>query len=1318
MSHAGTVIAGRFELEARVGSGGMGEVYRARDRATGGIAAVKVLRDEAPEAHHERFVREARLLAELTHPSIVRYLAFGEASTGRPWLAMEWLDGEDLGMRLKREGIGARAAVDLAARVAAALATAHARGVIHRDIKPSNLFLVAGDPARVKVLDFGIARVLAAHDDMTRTGATIGTPKYMAPEQARGSRDVDARADLFSLGCVLFECLAGVSPFAGSTPAATLAKIVLDEAPRLGELRGDLPRELEELVGRMLAKDPARRPRDCAEVATTLEALGDLGETPHERWSARDSGVTTGEQRLVCVVFASRAVAAPEDIDPDETAAPPTVVDSPSFATATVGAPQTPAGVVRALANLVASYRARSEVLADGSVVVSLFGPGAATDQASRAARCALAMREIVPTAPMALAIGRCVVGDRIPLGELIDRATSLLRDAAPVRPIRVDEVSAGLLDVRFVIEGHDDGLALVGEQDVAAMGRLLLGKPSPCVGRERELAMLGAIFDECVAEPMSHAVVVTSPAGVGKSRLRYELVRRLANRGVEIWIGRGDPMTAGAPFAMLAQALRRAAGIVDDEPLAVRYRKLRARVSRHVAAEDVRRVTDFLGELVGAPSSSDLSVQLMAARHSPQLMGDQMLRACEDFFAAECAAQPVLLVLEDLQWSDLPTVQYVDAILRRLADRPLMVLALARPDVDVVFPRLWTARGVERIHLGELTRRASDKLVREALGAGVDPALVARIVDRAAGNAFYLEELIRSVAEGHGDRLPETVVAMVQARLEALELPARHVLRAASVFGQVFWRGGIASLVENGATHVDDWLDELVRRELVTARRDSRFRDEPEYTFRHSLVREAAYAMLPDRDRSAGHRLAGAWLAGRIGDEAADVEAVTLAEHFLRGDEPRKAVGWYRRAAEQALEGDDLENAIDRAERAIACVHAVGDTDSRADGELVGVLRQLQAGAHDWRGEYALAAERGAEALARLPRGSLPWLTAAAAVGHAHARRLEHEPVIELCHELATIPVAPAVHRAYTHAVANTMTTLLWHADAALVAVLFARLDHVEAESARDPVALAWIFSARAWRALRDGDHAASLELDRKCEQCFTLVGDFRHACQQHANVGYGELMIGAFEAAEHSLREALAHATAIGLHQVTSQAQHNLGLVLARRGKLDEARRVETAALEAFSAQGNHRLRAGALNYLAKIETAAGNFAVAIRHANEAIEVGAETATLCNYYATLATAQLRAGDPAAALASATTAMELVATHGTPEEGEASVRLAHAEALHATGRLDEARRAIELAASRLEAAAAKISHLDHRASYLAIEDHQRTVALLDAWGA
>jgi tetratricopeptide (TPR) repeat protein len=766
----------------------------------------------------------------------------------------------------------------------------------------------------------------------------------------------------------------------------------------------------------------------------------------------------------------------------------------------------------------------------------------------------------------------------------------------------------------------------------------------------------------------------------------------------------------------MLAQLLRRAAGIVDDEPLTVRQRKLKARVSRNVIA-DIPRITEFLGELVGAPSRDEPTVQLRAARQDPQLMGDQMMRAWEDFVAAESGAGPVVVVLEDLHWGDAPTVRAIDTIIRQLAERPIFVLALARPEVETVFPRLWHERSAERIQLGELTRKAAEKLAREALGT-VDDTLLARIVDRAAGNAFYLEELIRSVAEGNGDRLPETVVAMAQARIESLEATARHVLRAASIFGQAFWPGGLAALLE-GQAEVGDWLDQLVERELVTLMRESRHGDEKEYRFRHALVREAAYAMLTDRDRARAHFRAGEWLESRLSsgdklDRGASVDAVVLAEHFERGGEPRRASGWYQRAAEQALEGDALETAIDCAERAIASLRAVDTSSTAADRERVGLLRQLQSDAHIWRGEYPNAAARAKEALDALPQASIAWLHAAATVADAWCRLLVHGDVVALCHSLVTIPITPELRGAFAHAVAMTMPTVLWHCDDNLDSALFARLAEIEVSLESDPIALGWISCARSWRALRDGDLGGCHALDSRVVECFTLVGDMRHACQQRAYVGYDELMLGAYAQAELSLREAITVAERMGLHQVTAQAQHNLGLVLCKLRRLDEARKVETAAMHALDAQGNRRLALTSRNYLAQIETEAGNFTAALALANEAIEMSGDMqSALSPYHATASIACRLSGDLPGALTHAKRSIELLQEHGRPEEGDVMNRLAYAHALRATGAVDEATRVATEAETELLATAGKIQDPRWRTSYLeSVPENAETLAL------
>ncbi|HEY4120956.1 MAG TPA: AAA family ATPase, partial [Byssovorax sp.] len=625
--------------------------------------------------------------------------------------------------------------------------------------------------------------------------------------------------------------------------------------------------------------------------------------------------------------------------------------------------------------------------------------------------------------------------------GEVIDRAALLLRRSVAARAdaagaaltrtmgavapprCRLDDVTAGLLDNRFEIGGDALSLFVAGErEELEDQARTLLGKLTPCVGRDRELAILDATFDECASESVPRAVVVTAAVGVGKSRLRHEFVRRLQQRhggersvtatpssqvdatplsraaitnpttgreGVDVWLARGDPMGMGSPFRMVGQLVRRTAGLLDGESLSVRRQKIRARVARHIEGEAAARVSEFLGELCGVPFPDDESVQLRAARQDPTRMGDQMRRAFEDFLSFETAHRPVLVIFEDMHWGDLPSAQWIDGALRTLEDRPLMVLALARPEVNDLFPQLWQNRGGQTIVLGELGKKASEKLVRNALGDRIKPEVVAEIIERAGGNAFYLEEMVRAVAEGRGDRLPATVLAMVQARLDRLEPDARRVLRAASVFGQVFWRGGVAALLgDDEAVRPAEWLDELVKREVIALRPAEKFPHDQEYAFRNAPMRDAAYESFTPEDRVLGHKLAAAWLEG-----AGEADAVVLAEHLEHGGEAARAVTFYAQAAAHALEGNDFQAALARAARGVAC---------GAEGETRAELALVQAEVHKLTGDNVEAERRYADALALLPRGAPAWFKAIGDLATVRAKMGQHEPVLALGRELA----------------------------------------------------------------------------------------------------------------------------------------------------------------------------------------------------------------------------------------------------------------------------------------------------------------------------
>jgi serine/threonine protein kinase len=265
----GDIVARRFQVERFAGAGAMGLVYRARDTQTGEWVALKVL----AHGSAERFLREARALSEVTHPHIVRYVDHGHTEVGEPYLAMEWLEGADLAQKLQGGPLPIAQALGLARSIAGALAVAHGRGVVHRDVKPSNLFLVAGDPARVKVLDFGAARFVRTTAAPTASGIVLGTPGYIAPEQVNEDRAVDGRADVFSLGCVLYECIAGRPAFVAQHVLALLGKILREDPPPLRELVPHAPKDLEDLLSAMLAKDPDGRPAGMTAIIQVLDRL-------------------------------------------------------------------------------------------------------------------------------------------------------------------------------------------------------------------------------------------------------------------------------------------------------------------------------------------------------------------------------------------------------------------------------------------------------------------------------------------------------------------------------------------------------------------------------------------------------------------------------------------------------------------------------------------------------------------------------------------------------------------------------------------------------------------------------------------------------------------------------------------------------------------------------------------------------------------------------------------------------------------------------------------------------------------------------------
>ena len=1291
---SGETVDARFDVEATAGAGGMGCVYRCRDQAGGGPVALKVM-GIGGKSNRARFAREVRVLSELRHPNIVRYVSHGSLPDARPYLAMEWIEGPDLGRAIAERQLSVSDALSLFRRLSDALGEAHARGIIHRDIKPENVILQDGKLDSPKLVDFGLAREVDPSRAITKAGAMVGTPAYMAPEQARRDSEPDARSDVFSLGCVLFECLAGHPAFRGPNMVSVLCKILLDAPPWLGDVRQDLPEPLVALVAQMLDKDPEKRPPDATAVR---DALASIDAARASRVS-RQPALGEGEQRYISVIIAGWPHA-------DSQHTPPT----------TLGMPRVMRGVRRA----VEPFDTEIHQMVDGTVVLMLRGGGAAQDRVGRAARCALAIRAMVPEEPVVMATGRGMLLARQPIGAVIDEAASLLHAAAMGRQlqadtvakavtvpgvsrapsvprppvpmaIQIDDVSARLLDARFQVDQTEGRFELRGYDAEPIEPRTLLGRVMPCVGRNRELAIVRAAWDECIEESAAQAVVVTGEAGIGKSRLVRQWVSELyegKDRPLVLSV-RADPMGAGGAFGMIARLVRAAAGAhggLDDGEV---QGKLHALVARQVAPADRQRVADFLCEMVGVGPADADSVSLRAARHDPVLRSDQIRRAFIDWLAAEAQARPLVIVLEDLQWGDVPTVELVDAALRALEDCPIYVIALARPEVEESFPNLWAGRNATRLGVGPLRKRAAVQLVRTALG-DVDDGTAEMIAERSGGHPFLLEELVRAHAENRSE-VPDTVLASLQARFDDFSPSLRLVLRAASIFGDVFTPDAVSALVGDQAPDTLGLLRTLVEREVLVYEEVRDGLAPHAMSFAQGLWRDAAYASFTEDDRKLGHGLAAAWF-----ERHRPRDARAIGEHYALGEAPERAAHHFAVAARHALQGGDFQAALDLVGRARA--HGGGEG---------GGLHVVEAVAHKWRGDNEAAARAAEQAVQQLAPGRVEWLEAVGEGIAACGKLGRGDALVAHAARLTEVSAAnDEADRARVIALCRAITQL----------VLAGRTDQADPllrflqDGQVDTSIEGWVFEARAVRAGSAQDPGARIEMAQRAAACFEAAGDVRNACLQLTSVGFGLNEAGAYQRAHDALEEAIALGTRMALDNAVATAQAQLGRAQSRLGRYDEARLTLPKAIEALVEQKNRRLEGVARSYLAWSLCEAGERQKAEREARTAVEVLSDLPPLlAGASALLARTLLKLGRSQDAAEHAQRASALLERLGSLPTGEAAVRLAQIEVLLAEGKRKEAGACAMEACAALDKRVSRLPESDLRQAFDAVEEHVRT---------
>jgi serine/threonine protein kinase len=941
---SGHKLGGRFVIEHEVGRGGVGIVYRAYDLITLRPVAIKVINAEAGVAPDEeaRLMREGELLARLHHPGIVKTVAFGVLEdTSLPFVAMEWLDGEDLAARQRRNPLTISEALELTLRVSEALEAAHNAGIVHRDIKPGNIFLcrdLQGSERGLldcwpKLVDFG----LAAGSDVRvrRAGDVIGTPAYMAPEQARGDAPIDARCDIYSLGATLFELIAGRPPHVGPTVIATLARLLTTPSPRLSEFRRDVPPVVDNLVQRMLETDPAARPASIAELRELVqEAVEDAERISWVDSEPRSSRLGSSASRLITSIVALRF---------ESGSARERALESLRQR----GADVVPLGQDAIVAHLGARRTVGSEALV-------------ALELGRRLARAG---------ARVGLASGRAWINllsdDRAvhPVGEVVDRASALARDADP-GAVLADVTTSELGRGRYEFRARDDGSSIVGEPMRGGRGERAGG--APFVGRDAELQQVLSAFERARSDLSPVLVTITGPPGIGKSRLRREVMARIAVQAEAplVILQRSEAYGQGQSLGAAADVLRAIIGLPKGATSSEAASAIVGRLGAATRDELTARTRDLVARLVAnEPLPEGLD---------PRGSRDALWLAMTDLVMQITAGEQTAVLMEDLQWADPESIGWIDHMLGRAGSRPLFVMAMVRPEFWATHSERFSGRDHVRIELRPISRRAVRNIARSVLGESAPESAIERIAEQAGGLPLFAEELARLTAAGRDTLQAPTIQAAIQVSLDALDDECRDAVGRLSVLGLTAWESALEAL---GMVAAEGLMKALVGTEVLVEQNSSRFSGTREWTFKHALVRDVAYALLGDRERRELHALAATWLSS-MGEDAA-----VIAGHYDLGGEQSAAAYHWARAAQRALSTNALTEALSMAERALAFAEdrpsgflrasyldeAWGRLDPRA-AERESAILALEANVYD---ESSAVRARGARARFDDARGS-----------------------------------------------------------------------------------------------------------------------------------------------------------------------------------------------------------------------------------------------------------------------------------------------------------------------------------------------------------
>lgn len=949
----------RYEILSEFGVGSFGRVYKARQLSTGSEVAIKTLRIEESDTsaetqrHTERFRREMRLCAALSHPNIVRLIDSGEFGDGRLYAVFEFVPGKTLREVLAGQGALDRAeALHLMTQVLDALSCAHAQGIVHRDLKPENIMVTrTGARRNALVLDFGLGGFSTGGPTgdpsrLTATREMMGTPCYAAPEQLRGESP-SPLSDLYSWGLIFLECLTGEIALSGNTAHEVLLKQLGPEpVPIPASLRD---RRLRRVLEAVTAKDINKR---NVTVDGLLESLAVIGRELSVVSPAAQGGSSPreGERRHLTMVSCRATVQRVdgaavdlEDLDHVLGSQLPLYERIAGQGGGLVGATMGERvllvfGYPRAQENDARrAVRAALRIVAESqSASARLEADGALRVGVHIGVHSGLAI-----VRKQAEGTGYEIVGDSPRLAGRLDEHASpgevlvsldtwrLLGDEVHCEPAGEIEFPGSGGRVRV--------LRATGERTPPGTDTVLPSSETPFVDRAHEIGQLLGAWSQA-RNGMAQTILLSGEPGIGKSRLVRELRQRAA---ADAWLEcRCVVENQNSPLRPIVDLLTAISEPIEQ--LLVRH------------GFDPMRTMPLFASLLSVP----LAERFPPLRLSPERQKELTLTAIVSLLLRMARTQPLMFVVEDVHWLDPTTGELLGLLVEEtrasgVADLPetprLGVLLTARPE----YCAPWSPMTV--ISLDRLDRDAVGELVSAALvqEAPVPAEVVDEILARTDGVPLFVEEVTRVLAdsgmlqtEGRSAsrrdvEIPDTLRELLAARLDLLSTGARETIQLAAALGREFRYELLRAVAPKGEWILREDLRELMDARLVYARRSTA---SEAYVFKHSLVRDAAYESMMRATRRGVHARIAAVLREQF-PEVSQQQPELLAQHLEAGGETAAAIEYWHRAGDRALRRAAYAEATQHLQRGLAALERLPESAARKrmEVELLTTLGTVQ---------------------------------------------------------------------------------------------------------------------------------------------------------------------------------------------------------------------------------------------------------------------------------------------------------------------------------------------------------------------------------------